>query len=82
MLNGPDGIGKIQLLAASASTLPINRLWVSFFSPTLMYVPGSKTLEFAGLNLSQAGDFGFAALQTAIGQLKAGGVDVLLSMGG
>jgi len=72
----------MQLLAANAATLPINRLWVSFFSPTLMYLPNSKTLQYSGLNISQTGDYGFAALQTAIATLKAGGVDVLLSVGG
>ena len=82
LLNGPDGIAKLQLLAANAATIPINRLWVSFFSPTLMYVPGSNSLQYSGLNVSQSGDYGFAAIKTAITTLKAGGVDVLLSMGG
>jgi len=82
LLNGPEGIGKIQLLSQNAATLPINRLWISFFSPTMMYVPGSNTLQYTGLNISQNGDYGFGALKTAITSLKAGGVDVLLSMGG
>lgn len=82
LLNGPDGIAKLQLLAGSAATLPINRLWISFFSPTLTYEPGSNTLQYAGLNVSQSGDYGFGAIKSAIATLKAGGVDVLLSMGG
>lgn len=82
LLNGPEGLGKISLLASQAATLPINRLWISFFSPSMTYVPGSKTLQYTGLNISSSGDFGFANLSAAIKQLQAGGVDVLLSMGG
>ena len=82
MINGADGIGKMQLLANNAATLPITRLFVSFVSPTLVYVPGSATLENVGLNLSHIGDFGFAPLKAAITTLASSGVDVLLSMGG
>jgi len=76
------GLQELQKLAASASTLPVNRIWFGFFSPTLVYQAGSKTLNATGLDLSNTGDYGFAALQNATKQLVAGGVEVYLSMGG
>lgn len=84
MMDGPEGLAKVQLLASQAATLPINRLWLAFVSPTLVYVPGSQTLEYTGLNLttSSTGDFGFAALAAAIATLNASGVEVFISMGG
>jgi hypothetical protein len=45
-------------------------------------VPNSNTLATAGLNLSQTGDEGFAALKASVGMLAAAGVDVMLSLGG
>ena len=62
-------------------TLPFNRLWISFFSPSLVYVPNSHTLQYVGLGLSQAADYGFAELKSAIAALQDGGVEVFLSMG-
>ncbi len=76
------GVEKLQALAAEAATLPINRLWVSFFSPSMVYIPGSFTLENVDLGLSNTSDYGFAVLKSAIAQLQAGGVEVFLSMGG
>lgn len=46
-----------------------------------MYVPNSHTLEYVGLGLSQAADYGFAELKSAIAALQDGGVEVFLSMG-
>jgi hypothetical protein len=82
LLNGPNGLEKMALLANASSTLPITRLWVSFVTPTMVYVPGSNTLQTSGLNLSQTGDEGFAALKKSITTLVAAGVDVFLSLGG
>ena len=79
LINGPDGLAKMALLAGSASTLPITRLFVSFVTPTMVYVPGSATLATTGLNLSQSGDEGFAPLRASITALVKGGVDVFLS---
>ena len=82
LLNGPTGLGKMALLAGSAATLPISRLFISFVTPTMVYVPSSNTLATTGLNLSQTGDEGFAALKASVGALSAAGVDVILSLGG
>ena len=82
LINGPNGLAKMSLLANSAATLPITRLFVSFVTPTMVYVPGSATLATSGLNLSATGDEGFAALQGSIKTLVAAGVDVFLSLGG
>lgn len=82
LINPTDGVAKLQALAASASTLPINRLWVSFVSPSLVYIPGSETLENTGLGLASSGDYGFAILKSAIATLQAGGVEVFISAGG
>ncbi|EDQ89831.1 uncharacterized protein MONBRDRAFT_7785, partial [Monosiga brevicollis MX1] len=43
---------------------------------------GSKTLERAGLNVSNSGDFGYAQLEDSILKLRQAGVEVFLSMGG
>lgn len=82
LLIDAQGVPKLQALAAQAATLPISRLWVSFFQPSLVYLPGSNSLQYSGLNLTQSGDYGFAILKQAIAQLQAGGVEVFLSMGG
>ena len=76
------GIEELNLLARNAKTLPVNRIWYSFFAPTLVYLPGSNTLEHVGLGIKDSGDYGFAELKQTITALKAGGVDVILSMGG
>jgi hypothetical protein len=73
---------ELNLLANAAATLPITRLWVSFFSPTMYYLPGSNTLANTGMNLTNDADSGFAALQAATKLLKAAGVQVFISMGG
>lgn len=82
MINGPEGLDKMALLASSAATLPLTRVFVSFVSPSLVYVPGSSTLANTGLNISSAADGGFAALKASVATLTAAGVDVLISMGG
>jgi hypothetical protein len=82
MLNGEDGLRKLSLLASSASTLPITRLFLGFFSPSMVYVAGSGNISATGLALSSAPDGGYSVLKAAIGTLSASGIDVLLSMGG
>jgi len=76
------GLSELNMLVESADSIPVNRIWLSFFAPTMVYVPGSFTLEHARLNVSKTGDFGFAAIRSAIVKLQAAGVEVFLSMGG
>jgi hypothetical protein len=76
------GLAKLQTLASNAATLPFTRLFISFVSPSLVYAPGSNTLQYTRLGLSTQGpDYGFNALKTAVGQLQAGGLEVFISMG-
>ena len=77
------GLQGLQTLAANAPTLPITRLFLAFVSPTLVYVPGSKTLAGAGMGIATAAaDAGFSDVHEAVAKLEAGGVEVFLSMGG
>ena len=77
------GLQGLQTLAANAPTLPITRLFLAFVSPTLVYMPGSKTLAGAGMGIATAaGDAGFSDVHEAIAKLQAGGIEVFLSMGG
>ena len=77
------GLQGLQTLVANALTLPITRLFLAFVSPTLVYLPGSKTLAGAGMGIATtAVDAGFKDLSEAIAKLEAGGVEVFLSMGG
>lgn len=82
LLNGAEGLAKLSMLANDASSLPINRLWLAFFSPTMVYYPGSNTLNSTGLDISQSADAGFSQVKASIATLQASGIDVLLSMGG
>ena len=82
LLNTADGLSKLNALAKSASTLPINRMWISFARPDMVYEAGTASLEGTGLEISTSGDYGFAAMAKAIKTLQAGGVDVFLSLGG
>lgn len=77
------GLQELQTLAANAATIPVNRIWVAFFSPTLVYEPGAKTFADTGMETgSTAADLGFAEVKDAIKTLQAHGVEVFLSMGG
>lgn len=76
------GLDELRALANAAATLPVTRLWLSFFSPTMVYVPGSNTLIDTGLNVSKSADAGFAEIKSEVTKLQAGGVEVFLSMGG
>lgn len=78
----PIGLKAMAGLAAAADKIPINRLWVAFFSPTMTYKTGSNTLKGTGLHISNSSDGGYAELKKAITLLQAGGVEVFLSMGG
>ncbi|KAG0046530.1 hypothetical protein BGZ83_008310, partial [Gryganskiella cystojenkinii] len=82
LLDPVDGPSKLRALAQNAATIPINRLFLSFASPTLAYVPGSNTLQHVGLNYATSGDYGFADIKTQVAVLQAGGVEVFLSVGG
>jgi hypothetical protein len=66
----PVGLQELQMLADQAASLPVNRLWFSFFAPTLVYYPGSYTLAHARLNVSKSGDFGFVAIKQAIEKIQ------------
>lgn len=77
------GMKELKALAKEASTIPLNRLFVAFFDPTLVYKAGSETFADTGMETgSSEKDLGFAEMKQAISDLKAGGVDVYLSMGG
>lgn len=61
---------ELKALAAVADTLPVTRIWLSFFAPTMVYEAGSNTLKYTGLNVSNTGDYGFAELKGYIAQLQ------------
>ncbi|KAF0712921.1 hypothetical protein As57867_004587, partial [Aphanomyces stellatus] len=82
LINPTDGPGKLAALASNAATLPINRLFLSFVRPDMVYVPGSNTLSGTGLGYGTSGDYGFADLKDKVAQLQAGGVEVFVSVGG
>lgn len=77
------GLQELQALAENAATIPVNRIWVAFFDPTLVYEAGSNTFADTGMQTgSSAADLGFAEVQKAIATLKDNGVEIFLSMGG
>ena len=79
LLLGPEtGNAQLKALSENAATLPINRLWISFFSPNMVYKAGSKDLSKTGL----AGKYDFDEIKGYIAKLKAGKVETFLSMGG
>ncbi|KAJ3230834.1 hypothetical protein HDU81_004224 [Chytriomyces hyalinus] len=82
LLNPTEGPSKLRALAQNAATLPINRIFLSFVRPDMVYVPGSNTLEHSDIGYATSGDFGFAEVKKYVQQLQAGGVEVFLSMGG
>jgi len=82
LINPTDGPAKLKALADNAATIPVNRVFLSFARPGLVYVPGSNTLANVGLNYANSSDFGFADLKTRVTALQAGGVEVFLSVGG
>jgi len=82
LLNPTNGAAKLKALSDNAANIPINRIFLSFARPGMVYVPGSKTLENVGLGYATSGDYGFADLKTRIAALTAGGVEVFLSVGG
>jgi len=45
------GLQELQALAEHAATIPVNRLWVAFFDPTLVYQPGSNTFADTGMQV-------------------------------
>lgn len=78
-----QGPAKLKALADNAATIPINRLFVSFFRPDMVYIPGENSLKRVGLKYgAQSGDHGYAEVKSYIDKLKAGGVEVFLSLGG
>lgn len=82
LLNPTNGPAKLKALADNAANIPINRIFLSFARPGMVYVPGSNTLEHVGLAYGTSGDYGFADLKAQVAKLKAGGVETFLSMGG
>ncbi|KAF9938944.1 hypothetical protein BGZ75_006094 [Mortierella antarctica] len=82
LLNPTNGPAKLKALADNAAKIPINRLFLSFARPGMVYVPGSNTLEHVGLNYANTADFGFADLKAKVATLQANGVEVFLSVGG
>ncbi|KAI8617498.1 hypothetical protein BC830DRAFT_1113275 [Chytriomyces sp. MP71] len=82
LLNPTEGPAKLKALADNAATLPVNRVYLSFVRPDMVYVPGSNTLQYADIGYATSGDWGFAEVKQRVTQLQAGGVEVFLSMGG
>ncbi|KAG0297040.1 hypothetical protein BGZ98_000730, partial [Dissophora globulifera] len=82
LLNPTNGAAKLQALAQNAANIPINRLYLAFARPGMVYVPGSNTLQHVGLGYGTSGDYGYADLKTKVTALQAGGVEVFLSVGG
>ncbi|KAF9135818.1 hypothetical protein BGW39_011407 [Mortierella sp. 14UC] len=82
LLNPTNGPAKLKALADNAANIPVNRIFLAFARPGMVYVPGSNTLERVGLAYGTSGDYGFADLKAQVAKLKAGGVEVFLSMGG
>ncbi|KAF9089315.1 hypothetical protein BGX23_006768 [Mortierella sp. AD031] len=82
LLNPTNGAAKLKALADNAANIPVNRIFLSFARPGMVYVPGSNTLEHVGLAYGTSGDYGFADLKAQVAKLKAGGVETFLSMGG
>ncbi|EGD72698.1 hypothetical protein PTSG_04427 [Salpingoeca rosetta] len=76
------GLDELASLADNAKSLPVSRVIIGFFDPTMVYMPGSQTLNSTGLNASSTGDYGFAKVKESIGKLQKGGVEVFLSLGG
>eukprot|EP01147_Barroeca_monosierra_P005573 gene5573-8936_t len=76
------GVAELEKLANKASTLPVSRIFVGFFDPTMVYVEGSYTLKTSGLNASTSSDYGFQDLKNNIKKLQEGGIEVYLSLGG
>ncbi|KAF9300265.1 hypothetical protein BGZ74_008082 [Mortierella antarctica] len=79
LLNPTNGPAKMKALADNAATIPINRIFLAFARPGMVYVPGSNTLEHVGLNYANTADFGFADLKARVATLQAAGVEVFLS---
>jgi len=77
------GMAELNALAANAATIPVNRIWISFFSPTMVYQSGSKSFADTGIETgSSAQDGGFAEVKTAIKTLQDNGVEAFVTMGG
>jgi len=77
------GLQELQAVASHAATIPVNRIWVAFFSPTLFYKPGTNSFNETGMETgSSEADMGFAEVKTAIKTLQDNGVEVFLSLGG
>lgn len=82
LLNPTNGPAKLKALADNAANIPVNRIFLAFARPGMVYVPNSNTLEHVGLNYANTADFGFADLKAKVATLQAGGVQVFLSVGG
>jgi len=82
LLDPTNGPAKLKALADNAATIPVNRIFLAFARPGLVYVPGSNTLQHVGLNYATTADYGFADLKANVATLQAGGVQVFLSVGG
>ncbi|KAI9324688.1 hypothetical protein BDR26DRAFT_880775 [Obelidium mucronatum] len=82
LIDPTEGPTKLSQVAAQASTLPINRLTLSFVRPDMHYIPGSNTLATVGFNYAHSGDFGFGKVKDAVSRIQAAGVEVFLSVGG
>lgn len=76
------GLDELKAVADHATTIPITRLYLAFVSPTMSYFKGQASLVSVGMGAAEGGDYGFALIRDAVAKLRAGGVQVFLSMGG
>lgn len=81
------GLENLRKLAEheQVEKLPLNRLWLAFASPNLVYKEGDHDLTGTGLETKgdEGGpDGGFAKLKQYVAELRASGIEVFLSMGG
>lgn len=82
LINGPEHFDRLQSLADNAETIPVNRVWLAFFRPDMVYEKGTNSLAGTGFEVGHGSDKGFAKTKAAIAKLQAGGVEVFLSLGG
>ena len=76
------GLQNLEQLAIQAETLPLNRIWLAFGSPQMVYNKGSNTLVGTGIETPGIADGGFSKVKEYVAELRASGIEVFLSIGG
>jgi hypothetical protein len=78
LMEPETGMQELAALARKAKEIPVNRIWIAFFSPNMVYKAGSQDLSNSGLSAN----FDFSKMKKHIKLLQKDGVEVFLSMGG